>query len=94
MTQHYFMTTDVRKTKAGARVVGQIITDGTVNVSDGGGGGGGGSLPPIKPVELFEPKWILPPRSSGAYGPIKAAAEAMGYDTVEHDDFSYPPPIG
>jgi hypothetical protein len=92
MTQHYFVTYDLRKSQSGARVVGQIVTDGTLTVSDGGGGGGGGSAPPIKPVDLFEPKWILPPRESPAYGAIKSTAESMGYETVEHDDFSYPPP--
>jgi hypothetical protein len=43
-------------------------------------------------VKWFGVKWILPPRSSGFYAASKAFAEGMGYETVEHDDFSYPPP--
>jgi len=48
--------------------------------------------PNVGPVKWFGVKWILPPRSSGFYGASKAFAESMGYETVEHDDFSYPPP--
>ncbi len=32
------------------------------------------------------------PKGSMAYGPVKAFAESMGYETVEHDDLRYPPP--
>jgi len=48
--------------------------------------------PNVGPVKWFGVKWILPPRSSGFYAASKAFAEGMGYETVEHDDFSYPPP--
>jgi hypothetical protein len=48
--------------------------------------------PSVGPVQWFGVKWILPPRSSGFYAASKAFAESMGYETVEHDDFSYPPP--
>lgn len=93
MTQHFFVTKDIRKIDGEARVIGQIITDGTVTVSDGGGSGG--SKPPIKPVGPFEPKWILPPvlspESQKIHDRIKGLAEGMGYETLEHDDFSYPP---
>lgn len=40
----------------------------------------------------FEVKWILPDRASQMYGVVKAFAEGAGYETVELDDFSYPPP--
>jgi hypothetical protein len=48
--------------------------------------------PEAGPVQIFQAKWILPPRTSSYYGASKAFAESMGYETVEHDDFSYPPP--
>jgi ABC-type sugar transport system substrate-binding protein len=35
-------------------------------------------------------KWILPPKTSPFYASEKANAEAAGYETVEHDDMSYP----
>lgn len=96
MAQHFFVTRDIRKVDGKAQVVGQIITDGTVTVSDGGGSDGG-SKPPIKPVDVFQPKWILPPYGvtedhHRTYNNIKSAAQAVGYETVEHEDFSYPPP--
>ena len=37
-------------------------------------------------------KWILPPKTSPFYESEKANAEAAGYETVEHDDLSYPGP--
>ncbi len=40
---------------------------------------------------MFEVKWILPPRGANSYSAVKAFAESMGYETVEFDDFSYPP---
>lgn len=48
------------------------------------------SQPPIAPLKPLEVKWILPPRTSPFYESEKALAEAAGYDTVEHDDLSYP----
>ena len=48
--------------------------------------------PNVGPVQWYGVKWILPPRSSSFYAASKAFAESMGYETVEHDDFSYPPP--
>ncbi len=51
------------------------------------------STPPqITPIKPFVAKWILPPRTSSVYGYEKWFAESMGYETVEHDDFSYPGP--
>jgi hypothetical protein len=38
----------------------------------------------------FTVKWILPPKTSGFYSAVKNSAENMGYETVEHEDFSYP----
>ena len=48
------------------------------------------SQPQIAPLKPLEVKWILPPRTSPFYESDKALAEAAGYDTVEHDDLSYP----
>ena len=48
--------------------------------------------PPIQPLKPLEVKWILPPQSSPFYASEKANAEAAGYETVEHDDLSYPGP--
>jgi hypothetical protein len=46
----------------------------------------------LGPVKPFVAKWILPPRTSSFYESEKAFAQSMGYETVEHDDFSYPGP--
>ena len=43
--------------------------------------------PPIKPVGLFEAKWVLPPDGTGSGG----YTYLYSYDTVAHDDFTYPP---
>jgi hypothetical protein len=50
------------------------------------------SPPPIAPLKPLEVKWILPPDSPGwgAYEGNQLAASLGGYDTVEHDDLSYP----
>lgn len=36
--------------------------------------------------------WILPPRESVFYEPIRSAAREAGYATVELDDLTYPGP--
>ena len=48
--------------------------------------------PPIAPLKPIEVKWILPPDYPGwgAYEGNVLAATLGGYDTVEHDDLSYP----
>jgi hypothetical protein len=42
----------------------------------------------------FNPKdkraWILPQRNSEFYTRVKQYAQEIGYETVEHDDTSYP----
>jgi len=68
------------------RMTGQFIVNGTVEVdlSDQDD-----DRPPrirIEPLKPHELKWILGPDGQG-----RAFAESMGYETVEHDDFSYPP---
>jgi hypothetical protein len=47
--------------------------------------------PNVQYIGLFHAKWILPPRGSSMYAASKAFAESAGYETVEFDDFSYPP---
>jgi hypothetical protein len=47
--------------------------------------------PNVQYIGLFHAKWILPPRGTSMYAASKAFAESAGYDTVEFDDFSYPP---
>ncbi|HEX6023800.1 MAG TPA: hypothetical protein VFZ00_17550 [Solirubrobacter sp.] len=50
------------------------------------------SLPPITPLKPLEVKWILPPDYPGwgAYEGNLWAATLAGYETVEHDDLTYP----
>jgi len=48
------------------------------------------SRPPIKVPKIPIPKYILPTKDNPFYQRVKDAAEAVGYETVEHEDFSYP----
>ena len=48
------------------------------------------SPPPPTQLKPMQVKWILPPAGSAFYASEKANAEAMGYDTVENGDLSYP----
>jgi hypothetical protein len=50
------------------------------------------SSPPIQPIKPLEVKWILPPDYPGwgAYEGNQLAAGLGGYETVEHDDLTYP----
>jgi hypothetical protein len=50
------------------------------------------SPPPIAPLKPIEVKWILPPDHPGwgSYEGNLLAATLGGYETVEHDDLSYP----
>lgn len=93
----FFVIEGARKVDKGAlQLKGYLLADALTEIdaddggSSGGSSGGGGKLPPITFPPKFEVKYILPPRGSEWYGRIKSAAEAMGYETVEHDDFSYP----
>jgi hypothetical protein len=85
MPDQYFVIRDVRKAEGNVRLTGQFIVDGEVVASDGGGRDGAKAR--LKPIEPFEVKWILGPNGEG-----REFAESMGYQTVEHDDFTYPPP--
>jgi hypothetical protein len=85
MSEQYFVVGDVRKSGDDVRVVGQFIVDGEVVAS----GGGKGAMARIGPVEPRQVKWIVGP---GGHG--REWAEAMGYETVDYDDFSYPGPRG
>ena len=95
----FFKVEGMKKLDNGAvRLKGQLIADAILQVDDdddtsgGSSSGGGGKKPKPPKIELpdFEVKWILPPKGSEWYGRIKATAEGMGYETVEHDDLSYP----
>lgn len=98
MKGNYFLTRDMKKTEDGMfRFEGKFIVDGDVAFMEASRPNSRSSSdtkkkPPynIKPPKLHEVKWILPPKGSPAYGRVKEAAEAAGYETVEHDDFSYP----
>jgi hypothetical protein len=46
--------------------------------------------PPPQPLQPTVLKWILPPRTSDFYLLEKKRAQEAGYETVEHDDLSYP----
>ena len=81
MHQQYFVTRKID----GDRVLGQYILDGSFEVD------GKGDTSAVYQRAAFQPKWILPPRTSEWYWRIKQSAEGAGYDTVELDDFRYPP---
>jgi hypothetical protein len=74
------------------KVAGQFIIDGKTLVDSSSSSQPDDEQPKviIELPHMFEVKWILPPRSSAFYGAVKGAAESMGYETVENDDFSYP----
>lgn len=47
------------------------------------------------PPEIIMPRpgdlrWILPPKNSPIYDETRGYAQAGGYPTVEHEDFTYP----
>jgi len=86
MTNEYFVVRGMKKTAEGTVFRGDFIISGEV-VVDNGSSQQPKALPRIGPVKPFEVKWILGPNGEG-----KAFAEAAGYETVAHDDFSYPPP--
>lgn len=86
MSEQYFVVGDVRKSGDDVRVVGQFIVDGEVVAS---GSSAKSAKARIKPIEPFQVKWIVGP---GGHG--REWAEAMGYETVDYDDFSYPGPRG
>lgn len=94
----FFKVDGMKKLDSGAlRLEGQLIADAIFRVDDeddtsGGSSGGGGKKPKRPKIDLpdFEVKWILPPKGSKWYDRIKSTAEGMGYETVEHDDVSYP----
>ena len=95
-SEMYFVSKSIRKTADGAKkITGQFIVDGSFETNGGNSSGsssGGRKRPPID-IRLpdFEVKWILPPKGSAFYSSVKHYAEEAGYETVEHDDFSYPP---
>ena len=89
----FFIVEDVREGKI-ATLKGALIVDAIVEIDSNDPKASGQSKPKPKIPKLLELKWILPPKDSPAYKWVKEAAEAAGYETVEHDDFSYPRPLG
>ena len=88
MKTAYFHIMDSRVVDDKTVLSGNYILADTVEVPKGGGGTApSGTLPGIRVPGPFKVKWILGPNGEG-----KAEAEAMGYETVALDDFSYPPP--
>lgn len=88
----FFLIQNVKKADNGKlELVGKFITDAVEVISSHSESPK--NKPPFKiaaPDLSFKLKYILPPKGSPFYDKIKAAAEIMGYDTVEHEDFSYP----
>ena len=92
----FFLIKDIKKGRTPV-VTGEMIVPATVEFEQEAPASS--SAPkPSKPKpkyypklpKTFDVKWILPPKGSAAYEQSKNFAESMGYDTVEHDDFSYP----
>ena len=88
----FFVIRKVENIEGKRSFAGDLIIRGRADDPGEPPSGGPGPNFNIPRLELFEVKWILPPRNSPHYAASKAFAEGMGYDTVEHDDFSYPPP--
>jgi len=80
----FFHIKNVReKGKGKLKLEGTLTMDATTTVSSSA------SASPSK-IKLLKVKYILPPKGSPFYDRVKDAAESAGYETVEHDDFSYP----
>jgi hypothetical protein len=89
----FFVIQNARQDDDGKlRIVGQYILNGTTEVVSTPSSSPEDNQPlvNIEIARLFEAKWILPPRESKAYRPVKDFAESMEYETVEHEDFTYP----
>lgn len=84
--QEYFVIRSASSVNGSLRVTGQFIRDATVEVDPSHEDPGETPRIRFEPLRPFEVKWILGPQGQG-----KAFAEAAGYETVEHDDFTYPP---
>lgn len=86
MSKKYFVVKSVSKSPEGPVFHGDFIIGGEVTAGEGSSSQGRKALPRLDVFKPFELKWILGPNGEG-----KAFAEAAGYETVAHDDFSYPP---
>jgi hypothetical protein len=73
-------------------ISGDYITPNTIEMNTSGGSSSSSTPPPITITGRFQVKWILPPKIGDLtiYNAVKGAAEGAGYETVEHNDFSYP----
>jgi len=98
MQNQYFVVQGIKETAKGTRFVGQFVVDGAVTApaeSDTRSSSSGKKKKPkikIKIPKRPKLKWILPAKvgDGSLYESSKAFAEGMGYETVEHDDFTYP----
>lgn len=86
-TQEYFLIQSASSVNGSLRVTGQFIRNASVEVEPSYQDPGDAPRIRFEPLRPFEVKWILGPNGEG-----KEFAEAAGYETVAHDDFSYPPP--
>ncbi len=90
----YFYVRGAKTVDGKLLISGDYITSETIEAKNSGGNPSASKQPPAPtPISIqgrFQVKWILPPQDSLAYGPVKDAAQGAGYETVEHNDFSYP----
>lgn len=89
VSNDFFVIRDACKTKDQLIIEGDFIINGRLEAGPGKTRRSSIGFPP-----QLEVKWILPPKDSLIYKWVKQQAEDAGYDTVEHDDFSYPPERG
>lgn len=96
MKNAYFQIRDAKAVGEKLVLDGNYILPSTLEVKASGDKPGSGQPPPslndIRVPGPFKVKWILPPMDSAWHDGIKSAAEGAGYETVELNDFSYPPP--
>ena len=80
MEEQYFVVSGFRKSGDDVRAVGQFIVNGEVVAS------GGSAKAKIKIPKPLQVKWIF----LEGHPPEREWAEAMGYETIPLDDWTYP----
>lgn len=94
----YFVIERARKVGNKMQIQGDMIVGATYEVPVAGSSSGSSEEDDRPQIDFPSPpeiKWILPPRNefghnNEAYDAVKGFAQSQGYETVEHDDFSYP----
>lgn len=86
--QEYFVVQNESSENGVLRVSGQLIRNASAEIEPSYQDDDD-DVPRIRfePLRPFEVKWILGPNGEGA-----DFAASAGYETVAHDDFTYPPP--